>query len=386
MKRISLSVAALTIALVVVPAEAGLRQLNPARAAPLIINSLDSNGNPEDNEYPWFSNDGKLMLWTRQTAAGGNLQWVWVGYIKNRDQIAATGAGQTLPSIDMRNAVHLDSVNDWVKVNRPGEQIKSIAVCEEPYPSQPERLSGRYRYRFTLYMSVGKPNQQKLMYRAHRVFVVVSDSTFKVTKVGISSSIQPVIPYATRPGGGGANETEPMLTRDGTHLFWASNAFNGGNMARFMGPSAACSQIGQAPKLYSQLSSSRFAWKDQYASGATYMRTSKTNYHTVIEKPNGQTALIFTGCDGQTSCNRSQMGNRECECQDQSAMLSTTGFGGGNHPPTLISSSGWTGQAGINTAGRATHPAIAGPQRSFDKSWLLFFMRGKKIWYTKIAE
>jgi len=224
------------------------------------------------------------------------------------------------------------------------------------------------------------------MWRAHRVFVVVDKASQEITSYGMSGDFQEVIPLTYRPVAGGvANETEPFLTRDGQYLFWASNAWEGtGRVAHYIYTGTACAQLQQSPTPYDNLSSSKFAWKDQYTSGFTYQKTSRTNYHTVAERTSdGKTALIFEQCVGQTACDPLQFGNRDCACDGQNDFLSTTGFAAGGQPTAITNwSSGPLNVAG----GRVSHPAISGPQNTNDGSWLLFFMKGKKIWYTKVKE
>lgn len=378
----------------------GLRQVNPVKQAPASVNM-----EPYSNEYPWLSNDGKLLLWTSQPPGG--VQRVWVTYIQNWENLRDAPQETTLPDLDLAPPMPLDPVNDLVdqrevdleeELGMPVDlTIKSIAMCEEDW--QPElhgKTSGslRWRYRFTLYMSIGSPGGKKLMWRAHRIFVVVKDSTQEIIRMGDASPqvLEQVIIEDYRPNGELANEIEPMLTRDGQYLFWSSNAFNGGRIAKYIGPVSPCTQIDQIAETYDQLDWVRFPWKDQYTLGAAKEMTSKTNYHTLVERPDKTSALIFTACDGQEKCPDSEnpdLSYRDCVCVDQSKKLSTTGFSGGNTVgPTLIED---LESEGLNNSGnRVAHPAISGPQNPVDDSWLLFFMRKKNgfkgIWYTKIAE
>lgn len=364
------------------PAHA-LRQVNWAQEAGDVINHMPDM---YSNEYPWLSGDGKLLLWTRQVkseacAPGQNgCQRVWVAYVKNWREIADAPANNgALPELEVSQPMPLTKVNELVAGNIT---IKSIAVCEEG--TQPREYSNRWRYRFSLYMSTGTPGGTKSMHRAHRVFVVVNKASMEITSMGRSGGYSPVIPPATRPNGGVANETEPMLTRDGRYLFWASNAFNGGNVARYIGPVASCTQVNQTPRSYATLPSNLFPWKDQYSQGFTETRTGKSNYHTVVERPNGVSALIFETCSGQVDCAAGGSDNRDCRCKEQKKKLSTTGFADGNDVgPTLITNC--CGSRALNRSGvRLTHPATS--PRHANGTWTLFYMRGKKIWYTKIME
>ena len=380
---------------------AGLRQRNPVAKAPAVINN-DPSATTFHNEYPMFSTDGRLFLWTRQENPSPGTQWLWVAFLKNRDHVAATPAGSPMRALDFGPPGELHVVNHEFCTHKPqckagnpaNNEIKALMLCEEgQQPTVP--AAGQLRYRFTLYLAVGPTGSQRAMYRAHRVVVKVNASTGQILSnlhTSMSGGFDEVIPFATRPAGGQANETEPAMTRDGEYLFWASNAWAGGStMAEYIGPETSCTQLMQSPKAYSNLPNSRFAWKDQYTSGSTSQRTSRTNYHAILEKydvnDKGPTALIFEECQGQTNC--LVPSDRDCVCEGQNEWLSTTGFSAGGAPTTITS----LGSGPLNTTNglgvpvRVTHPAISGRQAPPpDGRWLLFFMRGKKIWYTMISE
>lgn len=369
------------------PAEA-LQQVNPVQQAGPVINYEPSQ---YAHEYPWFSNDGKLMLWTRQkksmdcvegdefTETTKGCQRVYVTFIKNRDAVAGAADGVSLPALDVAVPQPLTPVNAWADDQTGPTTIKAIAVCEEG--DQPADLDNRWRYRFSLFMAVGPPCEDegpcadKRLWRAHRVFVVVKKSTQEITRIDIAEDFAPV----TGSDVAGKNETEPMLTRDGAYLFWASNAFNG-TVAKFMGPVSSCSQLDQNAKTYDQLPDSRFAWKAQYLAGSPSTSLSRTNYHTVLERPNGTTALIYERCHGQEKCIEEDPSSIDCDCGYQDNQLSTSGFSAGSGP-SLIGN--WS-SGPLNGGARVTHPAISGPRTN--NAYLLFFMRGKKIWYTRIKE
>ncbi len=369
---------------------AGLRQVNPVKLAPTTINNQPSNF---DNEYPMFSKDGKLMLWTRQdnSTTGDRLQWVWVVYIRNWQEISDFNTTATLPDLVLGTPANLSVVNSWVIQNHPGSEVKALALCEEPSPVQPEDKGTHWRYRFTLYLAIGPPEESREMYRAHRIIVNVNKADGAILNHTMSAGFDPAIPFATHPlTGGQANETEPMMTRDGQYLFWASNAWGGQNrMAHAIGPVSACTQLQQTPVPYSDLAASRFAWKDQYAGTPTYTKTSRTNYHAVVERRDGTVALIFEECQGQIHCDLAQPGNRDCECElNQNQWFSTTGFAAGGQPTLIANHS--SGPLNASTSQgvpiRVTHPAISGPQHATNNSWILFFMRDRRIYYTKLKE
>ncbi len=378
----------------------GLRQRNPVKKAPTIINNQPPPA--FENEYPMFSTDGRLFLWTRQQNPSSGTQWLWVSFLKNRDYVAATPAGSAMRALEFGPPEELHVVNHEFcghkpecKAGNPSDnEIKALMLCEEGVqPTRP--AADQLRYRFTLYLAVGPVDQQREMWRAHRVVVKVRESTGEVLNnlhTSMSGGFDEVIPYATRPAGGQANETEPAMTRDGKYLFWASNAWGfPGTMAEYIGPESSCTQLMQSPAAYSTLPSNRFAWKDQYTTGSTNRLTSRTNYHQILEKLHptnqGATALIFEECQGQTECVVPQ--DRDCECEAQDEWLSTTGFTAGG-APTLIENLSGTSAVLHKTMSsgkrvRVTHPAISGPQTA-DGRWLLFYMRGKSIWYTMISE
>jgi len=284
---------------------------------------------------------------------GDNAQWIWVSFIKNWQTVADTPQGGTLPDLDLATPIDLDIVNHYFKGNPAGNEIKAYAVCEEPDPVQPVDLGNRWRYRFTLYLAVG-PASPRAMWRAHRVFVVVDKASQEITSYGMSGDFQEVIPLTYRP------------------------------VAHYIFTDTACAQLQQSPPPYDNLSSSKFAWKDQYTSSFTYQKTSRTNYHTILERTSdGKTALVFEQCVGQTACDTLQFGNRDCECDGQNDYLSTTGFAAGGQPTPITN---WSSGPLNVVGGRVSHPAISGPQNTTGDSWLLFFMKGKKIWYTKVKE
>lgn len=366
----SRSILCLLLALgISLPAFGHLQQTNPARKAPTDTNSI--NDTRYSNEYPWLTNDGKVLLWTRQPSGG--VQRVYVTYIRNYDQLASTPTdGRTLPSLDEAPPVALEVVNDLVPASHT---IKAIAICEKG--TWPIRVGTKDRYRITLFMAVGPKNQDKAIYRASKVFIEYDTATNQLLTPFMTGS------YAAVSGTnvGGKNETEPMLTRNGLYLFWASNAFKGG-VAKYLKSNLACGQLSQSAKTYDNLPAGDFAWRDQYGSTSQNEdETRTTNYHTVIERPNGDTALIFEECHGKIACN-GDPNNRDCECLDHNQHLSTTGFEGNQQPVEITSCC----STKLNGNFRTTHPAIAGPRNAQTNSWVLFYMRGKKIWYTKIKE
>lgn len=410
-----LSVIVPAIALVVsTPAPldgAVLEQVNPAVQAPPLVNDSDHS-----NEYPWFSNDGHLFVWTRQCKTtspepclnhnppiGTDTQWLWVSYLKNFDIVWNAPHGQDLPPLQFAWPVELEPVNHAVLQAFPaGTTIKALAICDKTSDQPVLGPDGLLRYRFSLFMAIGPAGDSnpKSLYRADRVVVTIdpNDNNGEIvpSKLRFNGSLLPVTGSDT-----GDNETEPALTRDGKYLFWASNGWAGG-VAEYMGGDgfARCSQLDQSRTSYANLPGQRFAWKDQYL-GSPATSTSRTNYHTVIERFHfddaGDTALIFERCHGQVSC--AQGGVRDCEClgpdenedgvPDDKVRLWTTGFEAAPGPYLIDRCEGCTGNEGIwKEQGRTTHPAVAGPENtdSGRDGWLLFFMRGKKIWYTKIAE
>lgn len=408
--------AALMIVLVVstdLPLQgATLQQVNPAVQAPPYINDSEHS-----NEYPWFSNDGRLFVWTRQCKdqtpepclnhdppIGTDTQWLWVSYLKSFDTVWNAPHGGDLPPLHFATPVELHPINHVVLQSFPaGTTIKALAICDKTDDQPILGPDGLLRYRFSLFMAIGPAGDgnPKSLYRADKVVVTIDpdDNGGEVvpSKLRFNGSLVAV------PGSdSGQNETEPALTRDGKYLFWASNGWTNGGIAEYIGGEgfARCGQTTQSRKSYLQLpDNGRFAWKDQY-DGSPANATSRTNYHTVIERFHledaGDTALIFERCHGQLTCG--QGGGRDCDCLGENSSgetvtndkqsLWTTGFEA-PAPYRIENCSGCTGNAGIwKDPGRTTHPAVAGPENtdSGRDGWLLFFMRGKKIWYTKIAE
>jgi hypothetical protein len=353
---------------------AALHQTNPIRKAPDVINTPD----PDIwDTYPWFSNDGKLFLFTREdTTAPNGVPEVYVSYLKNRNAIAGTPTDErTLPALEVAVPVKLPAA-----INN-GETVKAIAYCEDD-PPQPDALASRWRYRFALFFSRGDVQGERKMYRAWRVKVFVDFASQEINQVDIGGQVQLM-------GSGinvaGKNTTEPMLTRDGRYLFWASNAF-AGTEARFIEVASPCTMLNEASQNYGNLPGNRFAWVDQYTVGALADLTSRTNYHTVVERPDGKTALIFERCHAQQEVEcLEDPSSRYCDCEPNYGSLQTTGFTAVGEPHPIQPCCAATGKELNRPTVRYTHPAISGP-RNADGSWLLFFMRGKKIWYTKIAE
>ena len=376
----------------------GLRQTHPAKKAPPRINT----GNQDFNEYPWFTYDGKLMFWTREKPAGSP-QKLWAIYIRNRDQIAATteavGPGQPnseLPDLDVGVYAPVVPINTWVEQNleqgsgQPPIELRSYAICHEPGDEMPanQNAHNRWRYKLTIYFSARKPQMGApagKLYRANYLFAYVDKTTQDVTFNGNFMNVTEVVPTTFNPWTGETiNETEPFFSRDSRYFFWAgSYGFGGmGLESHFMGSYDGCSQINQAPKPYQMLPTAsggpRFYWKDQYAGIAD---TAYTNYHTLAEMTNGRTALIFEECRGKRA------GAREtwCTTAPNNNTLSTTGFTAGGAPSNIDDQGWWPNNRRIHLGRgtRATHPAISGGQNS-DGSWLLFYMQGKDIFYTKI--
>lgn len=364
----------------------GLRQSHPALLAGSIINNSPS----DFNEYPWFSHDGKLMLWTRQEGGDGHPQELYITYVKNQQEIAGTLEGTALPPLDLAPSAEFEDIVEYVEDNFPaGMELRAYALCTEEGYEQPQTIgvgaNARWRYRFWVYFSVGFPIQgsgSSRLYRAHRAWVTVNKTTYAIAS-GVAEGFSEVVAGTT------ANETEPFFSRNSEYFFWASNAWGGiGNVAHYIGPETLrCSQAMQTPKEYDTLPASgtpRFSWRDQYIDNGTYasqrVKTSRTNYHTLVEKSSGRTALIFEECQGQVPCAQAGAGSRDCWCDDNNEFLSTTGFLANGQPSNIVDHPG-----GPINVGRATHPAISGGQNA-DGSWLLFYMRGKKIWYTKVKE
>lgn len=410
---------------IAVPASAGtIRQVNPAVKAPALINDAD-----HQNEYPWFSNNGHLFIWTRQChennpdpclnhdpPIGVNTQWLWVSYLKNFDTVwKAPHDDQNLPALQFATPVELHPVNHAV-IQRfsTGHTIKALAVCDRTGDQPITGTDGLIRYRFSLFMAIGLAGESnpRSLWRADKIIVTIDPN----------DNGGEIVPSRLRFNGelvevtgsdSGMNETEPALTRDGKYLFWASSGWTNGKVAEYIGGEgfARCSQVDQGRQSYANLpdSGQRFAWKDQYLPLGNTSSTSRTNYHTVVERSHvndeGATALIFEKCHGQVLCQDG--GLRDCECLESDAnnddkddrRLWTTGFDASGGPYPIENCNGCSGNAALwktqpktesnpTTQFRSTHPAIAGPEYTTAgrDGWLLFFMRGKKIWYTKIAE
>ncbi len=385
----------------------GLIQVNPTRQAPSVINdrgpSPNTGTNMDHNEYPAFTRDGKLFFWTRQENPNPGTQWLWVSYFKNRDSFDSSSEGSTLPTLQMSTPWEIHLVNhQFLTVgNDPpplspavpmNAEIKAVAVCEENDPNYVFEYSDRWRYRVTLYLAVGQPEGTKAMWRQHRLVITVNKASQEITSIATApATLTPtqVIPQANQPNGQVANETEPMVTPDGKYLFWASNKWTGqGNMAEYLYNATACSQTTQTPTSYSNLPQSKFAWKDQYSDSSKQTKelTSRTNYHAVLEEAStGRIAFIFEECQGQIQCALDPASpNRDCDCDAENDRFSTTGFEIGAEPTPIANRAGLSGTSLLwQSPRRSTHPAFSGPQNP-DGSWLLFFMRGKMIWYTKI--
>ena len=361
----------LGMAIQVAPARsAELSQVNPAQKAPDTINASG-----KINAYPWFSNDGKLFLFTRKTA--GDDADVWVSYIKNRAAFDNYPEGGALPGLDLAEPQPLEPVNASKGL---GDTIKAIAYCENE--RQPiVKPNGNLRYRFKLFYSMGPLDEGTLrkIYRAWNVIVIIRGDTKEIVRVSLEGQIQEMGPNVNRPG---KNQTEPMLTLDGRYMFWASSDFIRAQ-ARFIGPVDACTQLNQPTDSYSELPSDRFSWKDQYTFIDPVHATSRTNYHSIIEEPNGgPTALLFERCHPQQAlpCN-DDPSSRYCDCAPNYNDLSTTGFRSGREPGLIADC---CGSGELNTSNkRESHPAVSGPRDS-QGSWLLFFKRSSKIWYTKV--
>ena len=115
---------------------------------------------------------------------------------------------------------------------------------------------------------------------------------------------------------------------------------------------------------------------DRLMPGATWFEGVRLNFaENLLRHQGGRTALIFEGCSGQ----KKNQG-RDLECQPQNNLLSTTGFATGGAPTIITPCQGCGAQ--LNVGGRFTHPAVAG-SASNDR-WLLFYMKNKSLWYTRI--
>lgn len=366
-----------------------LRQRNPAREAPASVNT----SNPDIwDAYPWFNRDGKLLFWTRESSAT-SIAKVWVAYIRNRGQVINTTAGQTLPALNLSPIKKLPGA--WNDGQTADETIKAIAYCRQSFQDNTPDAN-HMRYTFTLFYSTG-PQGARVIYRIPNLVIDIDKSIpGQETIDSMSAPSAPQI-LGSSVNVAGKNSTEPMLTRDGRFLFWASNASSFSPMARYIEVSQACTQLNQASSQYSDLPSNRFAWVDQYVTGANYDRTRSTNYHTVLEKgsiANSQTALIFERCNElqRVRC-ADDLHSRYCDCvsTDDSSVplnqrygvLMSTGFEAGEEPAPILGC--FNPALNQDYPGRDTHPAISGPPTP-GGTWLLFFMRGKKVWYTTIGE
>ena len=361
-----------------------LRQRNPVKEAPATINTTD----PEVwDAYPWFSRDGRLLFWTREYEGVAH---VWVTYFKNRGTVINTAANQTLPNLSISTPWLLPGA--WNSGTLTSQTIKAYAYCHQALNDNTPS-SGFQEYIFTLFYSSGDQGARK-MYRIPNLKIRIDK-----TQQTIVYTEAPSAPQLMGSGVNvsGYNATEPMLTRDGKFLFWASNAPGFSPMARYIEVSQECTQLNQPATQYSQLPSNRFPWVDQYTVGADWDRTRSSNYHTVLEKgsiANSQTALIFERCNElQRRYCADDPHSRYCDCvsvddpnvllNQRYGVLMSTGFEAGEQPAPIL---GCT-SAPLNQdyPGRDTHPAISGPPTP-GGTWLLFFMRGKKVWYTNIAE
>jgi len=361
-----------------------LRQRNSAKEAPTAINTTSTT---VWDAYPWFSRDGKLLFWTRE--ANGKAR-VWVTYFKNRGTVINKSAGATLPDLSISAIKILPG--SWNDPQDVDETIKAYAYCHQALnDNTPD--SNHQEYVFTLFYSTG-PIGTRVMYRISNLVVRVNKSTLEIDYLAAPSSPQIM---GSGVNVSGKNATEPMLTRDGKFFFWASNAGSFSPMARYIEVSQECTQLNQSATQYSSLPSNRFKWVDQYTVGNAYDLTRSSNYHTVLEKgsiANSETALIFERCNerDQQRCDENE-DSRYCDCvsTDDDAVplaqrygvLMSTGFGAGSEPAPIKGC--YNPSLNQDYPGRDTHPAISGPPTT-GGTWLLFFMRNKKIWYTNIAE
>lgn len=362
-----------------------LRQLNPARVAKYPVNTPATQ---IWDAYPWFSQDGKLFFWTREQ---NGVAHVLVSYLKNRPHLFNEAAGDPLPELQVSTPKRLPGA--WNNGTALSQTVKAISYCHQTLQDN-FPVFGQKQYTFTMFYATGVATQRKL-YRIRNLVVRLNKSTKEIIHMAAPNAPElmgPAVNVSQR------NQTEPMMTRDGKFLFWASNAPSFSPMARHIEVGQACTQLNQNPTPYSSLPSHRFAWVDQYTNGFNIDRTRTTNYHTVLERGaigNSKTALIFERCNAlvtNTTC-ASNPDSRYCDCvsaDDQSVpysnrfgVLMSTGFEVGEQPAPIKGC--YNPALNQQIGGRDTHPAISGPQ-SQDGRWLMFFMRGKRVWYTIIGE
>jgi hypothetical protein len=67
-----------------------LKHVNPIRKVPAPVNTAVEEG------YPWFSNDGNLFLFTRQSSSGD--YDIFVSHLKDRSALIGTSDMATLPA------------------------------------------------------------------------------------------------------------------------------------------------------------------------------------------------------------------------------------------------------------------------------------------------
>lgn len=395
MPRISMSRPATALLLVslllpLLPASAQLNppdhliQRNPAKEAPTAINTTSTS---VWDAYPWFSRDGRLLFWTREY---NGMARVWVAYFKNRGTVINTSVGNTLPALSISDTHLLPG--SWNDPSAADETIKAIAYCRQALNDDTPDANHQ-EYVFTMFYATG-PAGQRVMYRIPNLLIRVHKPTQEIVHLAAPSAPQIM---GSGVNVSGKNSTEPMMTRDGKFFFWASNAGTFSPLARYIEVSQACTQLNQSATQYSSLPSNRFKWVDQYTTGATHDRTRSTNYHTVLEKgsiANSETALIFERCNelDRERC-ADDPNSRYCDCvsTDSDAVplakrygvLMSTGFDASSEPAPIKGC--YSPSLNQDYPGRDTHPAISGPPTP-GGTWLLFFMRGKKVWYTNIAE
>lgn len=362
-----------------------LRQINPAKVAPYPVNMPSSQ---IWDAYPWFSQDGKLLFWTREQ---NGLAHVFVSYLKNRPNLFNELAGAPLPTLQVSTPKQLPGA--WNNGIALFQTVKAISYCHQTFQDN-FPVFGQKQYTFTMYYATGHATKRKL-YRIRNLVVRLNKTTAEIIHMAAPNAPElmgPAVNVSQR------NQTEPMMTRDGKFLFWASNSPTFSPMARYIEVGQGCTQLNQNPTPYSSLPSNRFAWVDQYTNGFNLDRTRTTNYHTVLERGaigNSKTALIFERCNAlvtNTTC-ASNPDSRYCDCvsgdnqsvpySNRFGVLMSTGFEVGEQPAMIKGC--YTPALNQQIGGRDTHPAISGPQ-SGDGRWLMFFMRGKRIWYTIIGE